>query len=888
MMKPNTVASGLCLDDGSDVYISGDVEADSQILCSDYGTYHLDFAFDDAETDTKSLTLSQYDSLNNKINLEVGLDKTLRNISQVSVGSAHTCVLTNAGTIKCWGGGDNGQLGNGAIDRQSTAVDVVTSETDSSPLDGIAAISAGGSWTCALTDRGSVKCWGWEDGGRLGNRVTGFDNVSSTPVDVHTSATDNAPLAGITAISTGSSHTCAITTAGTVKCWGKGEYGKLGNGATTDETTPIDVCARAKTGGESTCPKLTGIVAIAAGWRTTCALTDRGSVKCWGRNSDGQLGNGTNVDAHYPVDVHTSATESNPLADISSIGAGNAHFCALNNSGNIKCWGSGANGKLGNGGTTDRLTPVSVCAQAKAGGEESCPVLRDIVSINLGGNHACALTTSGTVKCWGSGTSGRLGNGGTSGSNYPVDVHTGPDDSNTLSGVTAIRAGNNHTCALTNEDHVKCWGYGEAGQMGNGQLIIDNPAPVDVISSSWNPIEPPIPSYGEDFYVDTQTTSHTFSLQGKCSIHGSAIEISGDVVGTPTTTCSDYGRFNLEIPLSSGASDKTLTITQTLEGKTETNTLTLQNDGDYFLLEDIAMVSAGDDHVCALTNSGNVKCWGRGEYGILGNGKTSRSSVPVDVHTSSTDSSPLSDIASIVSGNVHTCALTTDGEVKCWGNGINRQLGNGENSASTTPVSVCERAKTGAETICPPLSSIAAITVQGNTTCVLTDSNTVKCWGYGVNGQLGNGADSASNTPVDVHTDSGNSDALSGIAAISGLCALTDSGNVKCWGAGDNGQLGNGGTTNSNTPVDVCARAKTGAETTCPALADIAAISTGEYHRCALTDSGTLKCWGDGSQGQLGNGATTATNSYPVDVRTSSSNSDDLSGVESISLGGRA
>ena len=297
------------------------------------------------------------------------------------------------------------------------------------------------------------------------------------------------------------------------------------------------------------------------------------------------------------------------------------------------------------------------------------------------------------------------------------------------------------------------------------------------------------------------------------------------------------------------------------------------------------MIASGGDHSCALTNSGNVKCWGRGEYGILGNGNTTNSLVPVDVHTSSTDPSPLSDIASIASANLHTCALTNSGEVKCWGFGIYGNLGHGTNSNSTTPVSVCERAKTGGETICPPLSSIAAITVWGNTTCALTDSNTVKCWGIGSNGDLGNGADNNSNIPVDVHTDSGNSDALSGIAAIGGPCALTDDGNVKCWGWGNYGRLGNGGTSHSNTPVDVCQRAKTGAETTCPALADIAAISAGQYHRCALTDSGTLKCWGRGSDGRLGNGATTTTNSIPVNVRTSSGNSDDLSGVEKIALG---
>ena len=213
-------------------------------------------------------------------------------------------------------------------------------------------------------------------------------------------------------------------------------------------------------------------------------------------------------------------------------------------------------------------------------------------------------------------------------------------------------------------------------------------------------------------------------------------------------------------------------------------------------------------------------------------------------------------------------------------------MGNGADNGSSTPVSVCASAKTGSPPTCPALTNIAAITAWANTTCALTDSGNVKCWGWGEDGQLGNGADLSSNIPVEVHTSSTDTDALSGIAAISGICALTDDGNVKCWGLGSYGRLGNGGTTNSNTPVDVCARAKTGVETTCPALADIAAIAATSSHRCALTDSGTLKCWGRGSSGRLGNGATTQANSIPVNVRTSSGNSDDLSGVESISLGG--
>ena len=501
-------ASGLCLDDGSDVYISGDVEAGSQILCSDYGTYHLDFAFDDAETDTKSLTLSQYDSLNNKINLDVGLDKTFRNISQVSVGGYHTCTLTTSGTVKCWGRGDNGSLGHGKNSASSTPVDVHTSDTDSSPLSGIAAISSGSKYSCALTDSGTVKCWGRGEYGILGN---GGTTNSNTPVDVHTSTTESDPLSGIIAISSEYNHSCVLTNAGTVKCWGRNNDGQLGNGSTTQSSAPVDVCAREKTAQEVSCPKLTGIVAVAAGGSATCALTDRATVKCWGNYT--KLGTGSNTDSLYPVDVHTSATDNAPLSGVVAISEKASHTCALTKSGFVKCWGRGDGGKLGNGGTTTRFTPVDVCARARTGGESSCPKLSGIIAVATGVETTCALTNTGSVKCWGDGSFGRLGNGGTSSSLYPVDVHTSSDDSNALNGIINISAMSEHACALTNDGQVKCWGTNEYGQIGNGEDgVYVNSAPVDVISSSWGPIDPPTPSYGEDFYVDTQETSHTFSL----------------------------------------------------------------------------------------------------------------------------------------------------------------------------------------------------------------------------------------------------------------------------------------------------------------------------------------------------------------------------------------
>jgi alpha-tubulin suppressor-like RCC1 family protein len=353
----------------------------------------------------------------------------------IAAGDYHTCALTSAGGVRCWGGNGFGQLGDGStIDRHGpVAVSGLAS--------GVAAIAAGGEHTCALTSAGGVKCWGLNAHDQLGDGTR--PNLGSpTPVNVR------GLTSGVVAIAAGSQHTCALTSAGAVKCWGYNDSGQLGDGTTTDRNRPVAVSGLAS-----------GVAAIAARSEHTCALTSAGAVKCWGENDIGELGDGTTTEHKTPVAV-TGLTSG-----VAAIAAGDAHTCALTSSGGVRCWGWNVAGELGDGTTTEHDTPVAVSGLASG-----------VAAIAAGGFHTCALTSSGVAKCWGANGSGDLGDATTTDRLIPADV------SGLASGVAAIAAGYSHTCALTTSGVAKCWGANHFGQLGDGTTT-DRHTPVEVIGA---------------------------------------------------------------------------------------------------------------------------------------------------------------------------------------------------------------------------------------------------------------------------------------------------------------------------------------------------------------------------------------------------------------------
>jgi len=323
----------------------------------------------------------------------------------VVAGAEGSCALTRAGGVKCWGYNGEDQLGTGqqGLVASSVPVDVSGLAT------GVAALAGGDRHTCALMSAGGVKCWGMADSGELGDGTT---LRRLAPVDVVGLSS------GVKAVAASVDSSCALTTAGAVKCWGSNTSGALGDGTTTNRSAPVDVVGLGS-----------GVTALTVG----CAVTTAGAVKCWG----GSYG-------LTPVDVFA------PGSGIVAV----THACALTSAGGVKCWGRNDRGQVGDGTTVDRATPVDVVGLTSG-----------VTAVSAWGGHACALLSAGGVKCWGENDFGQVGDGTTVDRLSPVGV------AGLSSGVTAISAGVFHTCAVLHDGGVKCWGVSGVGQLGDGSQV---------------------------------------------------------------------------------------------------------------------------------------------------------------------------------------------------------------------------------------------------------------------------------------------------------------------------------------------------------------------------------------------------------------------------------
>jgi alpha-tubulin suppressor-like RCC1 family protein len=355
-------------------------------------------------------------------------------------------------------------------------------------------------------------------------------------------------------------------------------------------------------------------VSISAGSGHTCAIASDGTAWCWGAGELGRLGDGTTLDASVPVPV-------SGLADVSVISAGSQHSCAALSDGTAWCWGDGSEGRLGDGTTADASTPVPVSN------------LAGVESLSAGGFHSCAALADGTAWCWGLGIFGLLGDG------VPSVYQTTPVQVSTLTSVTTVSSGQQHTCAAQTDGTAWCWGLDDYGQLGDGPAH-QSCGPNGMYDCSFTPTQ-------------VSGLSGTVDISAGSS-HSCATLTDG------TAWCwghGEYGRLG--------------------DGSVIDSDTPVQVSG----LGSVVDISAGSTHSCSALSDGTAWCWGgAGDY-KLGNGISSgHFDTPVQVNG-------LANAIAISAGGRHSCAIRHDGTAWCWGfNG--GMLGNGSTATSSVPVQV--------------------------------------------------------------------------------------------------------------------------------------------------------------------------------------------------------
>jgi len=394
-------------------------------------------------------------------------------IAQLAAGSEYSCALHSSAQVKCWGRAEFGQLGLESTTYRGDGPGEMGANLPAVNLGSGAfakALVAGYGHTCVLLDDDSLKCWGYNLNGQLGLGNTLPRGDGAGEMGNSLPAIDLGMDRHATGVSAGTQHTCALLDDGSIKCWGDGAEGQLGQGNSNDRGD----------GAVEMGDNLPAIdlgmdryaTALVSGAFHNCALLDDDSVKCWGNNNAGQLGLGDTADRGAAMG---DMGDNLPVVDLgtdryaTALAAGYNHTCALLNDDSVKCWGYNTYGQLGLGTNTPR---------GDAAGEmgDSLPAVdlgsgRHATALSAGSGHTCAVLDDDSLKCWGYGEYGQLGLGdinprgsgpGQMGS-YLLPVNLGAGSSATL-----LVAGAIHTCALLDDESLKCWGYNVSGALGLG------------------------------------------------------------------------------------------------------------------------------------------------------------------------------------------------------------------------------------------------------------------------------------------------------------------------------------------------------------------------------------------------------------------------------------
>ena len=746
----------------------------------------------------------------------------------IAVGYYHVAVTLADGTVRTFGKNDNGQLGDGTVVNKSTAVQVLNVPNRT------VQVSSQRDHTAILLQNGTVATFGEGVNGKLGVNST---RASAIPLQVWGISSSAISVA------VGRDHTCVLLADGTVRSFGLNNSGQLGVNDPTNRSTPVQVWGISSSAVSVTC-----------GWYFTAVLLKDGTIRTFGSNSSGQLGVNDATNRSTPVQVLniTSAT---------AIACGSGHLIAILNDGTVRTVGSNGFGQLGVNDTTTRQTPVQVLNITSA------------IAVAGGISHTAVLLADGTVRTFGSGTLGRLGVNDTADRSTPVQVwgisssavavacgqyntivlladgtvrtigrntagELGVNDTTSRqtpvqvwgisSSAVAISGGYLQTCYGLLDGTVRTIGYNVLGNLGDG-TVVNKLTPVQVLNV---PYRNTVCAMGQ---------SHTSIVLADGTVRTFGLNNRGQLGVNDTTTRSTpvqvWGISSSATSVSGGSS-----FTAVLLADGTVRTFGYNNNGQlgvggtasrltpvqFGTISTAVVLSCGVYNTGVVLNNGTVWVSGDGFYGQTGTNSTSNRLLPIQVWGIS------SSAVSIAYGSYHAAVLLADGTVWAFGRNSQGALGVNDTTSRLTPVQV------------PNITSAVAISAGFDYTYFLLSNGTV--WGTGQNayGQLGVNDTTSRLTPVQMLN------ITSAVAISAGwsctIISLAD-GTVRSLGRNDFGQLGVNDTTSRLTPVQVWGISSS-------AVAIVAA-QVGTSSMVVLTD-GTVRTFGNNSQGQLGLGDTTS------------------------------
>jgi alpha-tubulin suppressor-like RCC1 family protein len=642
----------------------------------------------------------------------------------VQAGQDYSCAVLANGSANCWGY-NIGILGTG-FPTTSAESDLLSPQPVQG-IDDVHSMATGALGTCALKRDGSVWCWAQYLYTISGATQVGSKVGSNEPTKVEL------PYSA-TALSAGLLTFCVVLLDTTVRCWGFNSAGQLGDGTTVDSKAPVPVVG------------LHGAVDVSTNGNQTCALLSDGTVSCWGMTR-------ANSNDAEPTLSPTSLTGLSDVVELSQ-----SPRCARLKSGKVYCWNYERKVQVGDA-LLDQDGPKPVAVEGLSNAAA--------VASNDGTN--CTRLTDGTLRCWGSNREGALGCG--------VQQAHGPVSVYGLGGVAQVVAGDEFGCALSRDGVVRCWGNSISTSFDKDPpadltdpLIMDTSNNVTQISVSWGracwlkrdgTVRCMVGSPGYSF-LPTRTSVPDTTFNGKVPVQLAAGGVQPCVL-LPDGTVACWNSYPDPPPNANG------TVPPSREP--------VAVDG----LSNIVAIAADIEASFALRSDGTLWSWGRNsQSGELGNGTTQESATPVQVATSGV-------VTSVASGLSSACAVLEGGSVQCWGSSLNPNATNDD--VTSVPQTVAG------------LTNVTAVSVGGGFACALVGNGSVSCWGRNEVGQLGDGTFLDSPLPVQVQ---GISTAVSVAAGFDHCCSLLADETLRCWGSNYEGQLGNGAETGfSPMPVSV-------------------------------------------------------------------------------------